>query len=140
MNRNATVFLLGVGVIAAHLLLAKMLWGFPWAGFVVGLSLTTFLAPGVGYIYIRSRRPAPAMRDAEIVEILDKPSLKRAYANHFARPAFEGDSESGGNAICKVCRLIRGPQPAIRILSPMAQNRCKKTQNKSRPQLPNRRF
>ncbi|HXC34828.1 MAG TPA: hypothetical protein VNV43_03080 [Candidatus Acidoferrales bacterium] len=139
ISPTLTPVLLGIAVIVAHLLLAKLLWGFPWAGFVVGLSLVAFLTLGIGYFYVWFRRPGRATQESEIVEILDKALLGRTHANQSAGPAFEGGGD-GGNAVCKMCRLIRGPQPPIRVLSPMAQKRCNKTQKNSRAQLPNLRF
>ncbi|HEX3628364.1 MAG TPA: hypothetical protein VH280_23395 [Verrucomicrobiae bacterium] len=136
MSPTLTPILLGFLVVASHLLLAKLLWGFAWAGFVVGLSLVMFLASGIGYFYRWYQRPAKAMCDSEIVEILDKPSLGRTCLDQSPGLASDGN----GSVACHGCRPYPRPQPAIRIPSPLAQKRCNQAQKNSRSQLPNRRF
>lgn len=140
ISPTLTTVLLGFSVIVAHLLLAKLLWGFPWGGVMVGTSLVAMAAPGVGYFCTWYRQREQPMRDSGIVEILDKPSLGRAHADRSGDHAGAGDVEGNGCPACVERRLCHRPQSAIRLSSGVAQNRCKKTQKNLRPQLPNLRF
>jgi hypothetical protein len=48
--------LLGFAVVVAHLLIAKLIWGFPWRGVVEGIPFVAIVALGFGYFYVWCRR------------------------------------------------------------------------------------
>jgi hypothetical protein len=68
ISPTLTAIALGFAVIAAHLLIVKWFWGFPWAGVLEGILLVAILAPAIGYFCVLWKRPSEPMRDSSITE------------------------------------------------------------------------
>ncbi len=160
--------LLGFGVIVAHLLIAKWLWGFPWADVEMGSPVVAVVALDIGYFYIRCKKLSAPRRDSGIIETFHEPAVGRTHANLSARSTGGngGDSatceerrpchlrfttEMRGLGILETSREIfqctahvpRWPRCkplGIPVPPRMAQNRCNRTQKKHPAQLPNVRF
>jgi hypothetical protein len=145
--------LLGFAVIVAHLLLAKWLWGFPWADVVMGFPVVAVVAIDMGYFYLRCRKLSAPKRDLEIVDVFDESAFGGGSGTCEARRPCHlrittgmrdlGILEIPRDAAQFPAQIQRWPRcKPLRIPTRprMAQNRCIRTQKKHPGQLPNVRF
>lgn len=140
-----TTVLLGFAVMVAHLLFAKFLWGFPWAGFVAGISSAAMVAPGIGYFYVRRRRHSCPIRHSGIDTAFSEPSrgagiLPPRFTGEMREVGIVENRQEAAQFVMQVPRWPRCKPLGIPIPPRMAQNRCNRTQKNHPAQLPNPRF